>query len=53
MEVKMNREAREDYKALNAKVQAAAIEEMRRLKKYPEVSGVKHMTGRLVGLARV
>jgi len=53
MEVKWNREARSDFQSLDTLVQAATREEARCLKAYPDVSGVKHLTGRWVGMARV
>lgn len=53
MEVKLNRAARGDFKALDTAVKAAATVEKRSLQQYPNVSGVKHLTGRWVGFARV
>ena len=53
MEVKMNREARADFNSLDPQVQIAAIEEVRKLKRWPDVSGVKHLEGRWAGHARL
>ena len=53
MEVKLNREARKDFDTLAPSVKLAAKEEMRLLKKWPEVSGVKHLTSHWVGFVRV
>jgi len=53
MEVKANREARKDMEALAPVVKAAALAEIKHLKKWPDVPGVKHLSGRLAGFARV
>jgi mRNA-degrading endonuclease RelE of RelBE toxin-antitoxin system len=53
MEVKLNRDARKDFDALAPTVKLAVLEEKRRLKLWPDVPGVKHLTGRWVGFARV
>jgi len=53
MEVKLNAEAREDFKALAPTIKIAAQAEKQRLKQWPLVPGVKHLSNRWVGCARV
>jgi mRNA-degrading endonuclease RelE of RelBE toxin-antitoxin system len=53
MEVKMTEDAMKDFKKLDTPVQVAASDEMEKLKKYPEVSGVKNLEATWKGYARV
>jgi hypothetical protein len=53
MEVKLNAEARADFSALAPNVKFAAQEEKRRLRSWPLVPGIKHLTHRWAGCARL
>jgi mRNA-degrading endonuclease RelE of RelBE toxin-antitoxin system len=53
MGVKMNAAAREDFERLDPFIQLATREEQKRLKAWPLVPGVKHLSNVWAGCARL
>lgn len=52
MQVRINKEARNDFKNLDPSLQHAFQEEKKSLKAWPATSGVKHLTDRWKGFCR-